>query len=176
MYNPTNGARGNDKKGQTMTQLIEGAFFEQISAAFRENDPDVLTKQRESDHVRCVQLLYHAIARGAFAESLELVTDDFVLEICGPPQSPFNGKWQGRTDVLAAMQRNFGMLEDQRPVVQSVVAQGDMVIITAHEEGRVRTTGKTYQVQWMQEFTFAGGRVKKVRELVDGGADFELDP
>lgn len=62
-----------------MTQIVDGAFFEQISAAFRENDPDVLTKQRESGHVRCIQLLYHAIARGAFAESLELVTDDFEL-------------------------------------------------------------------------------------------------
>ena len=165
MYNPSRFAGGNISRGAGMTQIIEGAFFEQISSAFR-----------ETDQVRCVQLLYHAIARGAFAESLELVTDDFELEIYGPPQSPFNGKWQGREDVLAAMQRNFGMLENQRPVVQSVVAQGNMVIITACEDGRVRTTGKTYQVQWMQEFTFSSdGRVKKVRELVDGSADFELD-
>lgn len=159
-----------------MTQIVEGAFFDQITTAFQENDPDVFAKERESGHVRSVQLLYHALARGAFAESLELVTEDFELEIFGPPQSPFNGKWQGRDNVLAAMQRNFGLLEDQRPVIQSVVAQGNMVILTAREEGRVRATGYTYRVQWMQEFTFADGKINKVRELVDGSADFGPGP
>ena len=155
-----------------MSQIADGSFFEHVSSAFKENDPDSPQRERESAHVRCVQLLYHAIARGAFAESLELVTDDFVLEIFGPPSSPFNGRWQGRDDVLAAMQRNFSMLRDQRPEIESLVAQGDQLIVVARESGQVCETGQTYHVRWMQEFTFANGKIKAVRELIDGGADF----
>ena len=158
-----------------MAQISDGSFFEQVSTAFHAHDPDASAKRREAAHVRSIQLLYHAVARGAFAEALDLATDDFTLEIVGPPQSPFSGKWQGRSDVLAAMERNFGLVEDQRPTVQSVVAQGDMVIVTAREEGRVRATGTTYSVQWMQEFSFADGKMKRVRELIDGSADFGPD-
>ena len=155
-----------------MAQITDGSFFEQVSRAFRAHDPDVGSKQREAAHVRAIQLIYHAIARGAFDESLELMTDDMTLEICGPEAVPFCGKWQGKEAVLAAMRENFGHVEDQRPQVQSVVAQGDMVIITAREEGKVRATGEPYEVHWMQEFTFDDGKVKTVRELADHGARF----
>ena len=158
-----------------MAQITDGDFFDQLVLAFQADDPDVASKHREASHLRCLQILYHAIARGAFEESLLLTTEDFTLEIYGPQSSPFNGKWQGREEVLQAMQRNFGMVEDQRPQIQSVVAQGDIVIITAHERGRIRATGKPYEVQWMQEFRFADGKVSGVRELVDGGAEFPHD-
>ena len=155
-----------------MAQIADGSFFDQVSAAFHARDPDAQSKQRESSHVRCVQLLYHAIARGAFAEALELVTDDFTLEIFGPPDSPFNGRWEGRDEVLAAMEHNFSLVADQRPEIETVVAQGDLLIITARESGTVRSTGYTYNVRWMQEFTFDEGKMTHVRELVDGSADF----
>jgi ketosteroid isomerase-like protein len=154
-----------------MPQITDGDFFEQVSLAFQASEPDVASKQREAAHVRRIQLLYHAIARGAFEEALDLTTDDFVLEICGPAVSPFNGRWQGHEEVLAAMKRNFSQVEDQRPQIQSVVAQGDIVILTAREQGSVCATGKCYDVQWMQEFTFAGGKIQRVRELIDRSAD-----
>ena len=156
-----------------MAQIADGSFFEQVSRAFRAHDPDVDAKHRESEHVRTIQLIYHAIARGAFDESLPLMTDDMTLEICGPDSIPFCGKWHGKHAVLAAMRDNFGRFENQRPRIQSVVAQGDIVIVTAHEQGTVRATGEPYDVHWMQEFTFANGKVRGVRELVDRTAQIE---
>ena len=155
-----------------MAQITDGSFFEQVSRAFRAHDADAGAKDREAAHVRAIQLIYHAIARGAFDESLQLMTDDMTLEICGPDSVPFCGKWHGKDAVLAAMRENFGQLENQRPQIQTVVAQGDIVIVTAREQGTVRTTGKPYDVQWMQEFTFADGKVQAVRELVDRDARF----
>ena len=155
-----------------MAQISDGTFFEQISEAFKANDSEIETKRREAAHVRVIQLLFHAIARGAFEESLELMTDDFQLEIFGPPHLPFNGVWQGKEVVLQAMKENFSQVEDQRPAVESVVAQGDVVIITAREIGRVRKTGTQYDVRWMQEYTFSDGKMTRVRELIDGSADF----
>ena len=74
------------------SQIIDGDFFESIAEAFQRDDPTADQKQIEQDRIRCIQLLYHAIARGAFGEALELTTDDFVLEILGPVPA----------DVLAA--------------------------------------------------------------------------
>ena len=47
-----------------------------------------------------------------------------------------------------------------------------MVIVAAREEVGVRATGGKQSVQWMQAFSFADGKMKMVREFVDGGADF----
>ena len=153
-----------------MAKIANVNFFEQVSEQFAANDPEVGSKQRESAHVRCIQLLYHAIARGAFSESLELTTDDFVLEILGPRQSPFNGRWEGRDNVLAAMQRNFALVEEQLPAIQSVVAQGDIVIIVARETGRMTDSSGNYDVHWVQEFSFADGRLRQIRQIIDGGS------
>ena len=137
-----------------MVQIADSSFFEQVSESFKTDDPDIAKKEREAARVSVVQLMYHAIARSAFEELMELTTDDLILEIVGPNNSPFNGRWKGREEVLAAVKKNFSLVADQRPTMQSVVAQGDIVIVVARETGRMKETGKQYDVHWMQEYLF----------------------
>ncbi len=88
-------------------RIAEASFFDQVVEAFRRDDPGIDQKKHESDRVHCVQLLYHAIARSAFEEMLELTTDDFVLEVCGPAHLPMCGRWQGREEVLSGAFTKF---------------------------------------------------------------------
>lgn len=155
-------------------RIADVSFFDQVMEAFRRDDPGVDQKQLESDRVHCVQLLYHAVARSAFEEMLDLTTDDFVLEVCGPAHLPMCGRWQGREEVLAALARNFSMVDEQRPTISSVVAQGDIVVVMAREQGIVRATGKRYDVRWVQEFRFTDGKVSRVYEVIDGGGDIDI--
>jgi ketosteroid isomerase-like protein len=158
----------------SMVRITKGDFFDAIAAAFAAGDPHIEQKQLEAQHVHSVQLLYHAIARGAFAEMLQLTTDDFVLEILGPPHAQLVGRWQGRDEVLAALLRNFSHFDEQTPHIDAVVAQGDTVVVIAREDGKLKANGKPYDVHWVQTFTFVGDRVAKVKQIFDGGEKFGL--
>jgi ketosteroid isomerase-like protein len=71
--------------------------------------------------------------------------------------------------VLEAARNNFQLLEDQKPEIQTVVAQGDTVVVMAREKGRFAATGKEYESYWVQLFTFKGGKVIRIKELADVG-------
>jgi ketosteroid isomerase-like protein len=153
-----------------MAQIANFDFFEQVSAGFRQNDAEAANKTKEAARVRTIQVLLHAIARGAIADIFDLTTEDFTLEVICPPHFPMAGRWQGRDDVLAALTRNFSLVAEQRPQVLSVVAQGDSVVIIAHEQGQIRVTGKPYEATWVQEYTFRNGNLAAVREIIGGDA------
>ena len=155
-----------------MVLIKQDGFFDDVAAKFAAGDPDVGAKTVENERVRCVQLMYHAIARGAFAEMLQLTTDDFTLEIVGPETSKVVGCWQGHAEVLSAVNRNFSHFTEQSPHVETVVAQGDTVIVVAREQGKLVATGRTYHTRWVHIFTFASDRVAKVRQIFDGAEKF----
>ena len=155
-----------------MVLIKQDGFFDDIAAAFAAGDPHVGDKTIEAERVRCVQLMYHAIARGAFAEMLQLTADNFTLEIVGPENSKIVGYWQGHNEVLAAVGRNFSHFTEQSPQVETVVAQGDTVVVIAHEEGKLVATGRPYHARWVQVFTFENDRVAKVRQIFDGVEKF----
>ena len=155
-----------------MVLIKQDGFFDDVAAQFAAGDPHVADKAVENEHVRCVQLMYHAIARGAFAEMLQLTTDDFTLEIVGPEMSKLVGCWRGRAAVLSAVERNFSYFAEQEPHVETVVAQGDTVIVIAREAGKLVATGRPYHTRWVQIFTFENDRVAKVRQIFDGVEKF----
>ena len=90
-----------------MVLIKKDGFFDDLTSAFAAGDPNVEQKSLEGEHVHCVQLMYHAIARGAFGEMLQLATDDFTLEIVGPEKSRLVGRWQGSAEILSVLQRNY---------------------------------------------------------------------
>jgi uncharacterized protein len=54
-----------------------------------------------------------------------------------------------------------------------VVAQGDVVVIVAHERGRFRESGRPYALHWVQIFTLRDGRVARFRQICDSVAMLE---
>lgn len=143
-------------------------FIDVIDRAFREGDAQVDAKHAEARNVSLLREQYLALARGDFDAAVDLFHDDVDLEITGPPAVPFLGRWRGRSEVGEAMRRNFAMVEAQDPEVHSIVAQGDTVVVVAHERGRIRATGSPYSVHWVHICTFRDGKVARFREIVDG--------
>jgi ketosteroid isomerase-like protein len=143
-------------------------FIDRLHEAYLEGDPTAeAVKPAEADNVRRLQDVYRALAAGDAAAFAGLLAEDVELDIHGPPQVPFIGHWVGRPQVVAAVRRNFAMLEDQQPEVTTVVAQGDSVVVVARERGRVKATGRDYDLHVVQLFTFRAGTVARVREYFD---------
>jgi ketosteroid isomerase-like protein len=142
------------------------ALIDHLRVAFEQGDSDHHRKALERANVQSLQEAFRAIASNdlqAFAGSL---SDEVLLEILGPPEVPFLGRWKGRDEVAAAVWRNFAQLEGQKPAIRSVVAQGDTVVVHGRESGRVREGGREYEFEWVQFYTYRDGLVAVVREFV----------
>lgn len=108
-------------------------------------------KQAEARSVGLLREQYQALSRGDLDAAVAMFHQDVELEITGPPAIPSLGRWRGRPAVKEAILRNFAMLDSQAPEVHSVVAQGDLVVVVAHEQGR-------------------DGKFVRLREIVNGHA------
>jgi ketosteroid isomerase-like protein len=153
-----------------MTQFTELQFIDHVQTGFREGDANIANKLAEAEHVRVVEKMFHLFARNDFDALTDIFPDDVTLEIFGSPDNPMAGLTQGREKVIETTRNNFALVEEQRPEILSVVAQGDTVVVVAHEKGRFRPTGRDYELHWMQIYSFKDGKIARIRELLDSGA------
>lgn len=142
-------------------------FITSLQTRFLQDDERVAEKQAEARNVEVVRKQYLAIANGDYAAFGELLTHDVDFEIVGPAEVPIVGGYRGRERVTQKVRENFDLLDTQNPEVQAVVAQGETVVVHGRESGRVKKTGRTYDIHWVQIFTFRDGKVARFREVFD---------
>lgn len=152
-----------------MTQPIDPQFIDRLQTAFREGDKNAAAKAPEAENVRAVEAVFRAIARKDFDALGDLLADGVTFEIVGSG-GPMAARAEGRERVIEAARGNFAQLEDQRPEVLSVVAQGDTVVVVGKERGRFRATGREYEVHWMHQYRLEGGKVVSITEMLDSAA------
>jgi uncharacterized protein len=58
-------------------------------------------------------------------------------------------------------------LETQQFEPRQFIAQDDTVVVLGHERHRVKSTGRSYEGEWVQVFTLRDGKVVKYREYFD---------
>jgi ketosteroid isomerase-like protein len=134
-------------------------YTDKFLEAARPPDPAGATDPQAVLHA-----VYAAVISGDFDALNGSVTDDVALNICGFP--PINGTWKGRGEVVAAVRKNYGQLESQQPTIESMISQGDSIAVLMRETGVLRSTGQAYSVRGVQWFTFAGGRISKIDQVV----------
>jgi len=150
-----------------MNPEFVGRFINELRPAFAEGDSQAAAKDLESENVLRIQEMYQAIQSADYAAFSNALADDVELELIGPPGSPMAGHWHGRDDVMAGAARNYGRLEDQRPELVALVAQGNQVSVIGREKGRIRATGREYEVPWVHLFTFRDGKVVRIYGFSD---------
>jgi hypothetical protein len=58
------------------------------------------------------------------------------------------------------------MLAEQKPEIESMIADGDRIALLLRENGILKSNGQAYSVRGVQWFTFAGGKISKIDEIV----------
>ena len=114
-------------------------------------------------HLNSISDQLDAIARSDFAAVFSDAHDDVTLEIFAPPELPFIRQAHGLKELHAAIKHNFEVVDDQRPQIREVFAEGDTVILFGTERGTVRETATPYHVEFVQRFTFRDGRLAALR-------------
>jgi uncharacterized protein len=153
-----------------MAQVADTSFLSTLRPAFEAGDGSLEHKSDESANVAAVERTLRALTDLDFSAVGELMREDVVFEIVGSESLPMAGRTQGREQVLERLRANLALVEEQRPQIEAVVAQGDSVVVFARETGRFRPTGREYVLNWVQHYTFADGRIASVRELFDTAA------
>ncbi len=148
-----------------MNPAAMAKFIDKLPQAFHEGDKSAPAKSAEAENVRLLQKQYSAVAEYDFKTALTFFDKDVELEIHCPPEIPFSGHWKGLDQVAKAMAANFGMVADQHPHIEQLVAQGDTVVLFARETGRYLPTGQMYDVHFVQLFQFRGGKVVRIRQV-----------
>lgn len=105
-----------------------------------------------------------AIAAGNFHQAGTFMTDDVILDIKGFGR--LNGCWQGRDAVVQAMHRNFGMVRDQRPVIDAAIHSGYTTALLLHESGIFVDDGTPYSIRATMWITYADGYIHRVDEII----------
>ena len=114
-------------------------------------------------HLRSVQTQIEAIGRGDLDAVVVDAMPDVTLDIFAPPEFPWIRRAQGIDDLRRAIEQNFGSVEDQRPEINNVFAEGDTVVLFGRERGRLRGSGQAYDMEFVEKFTFRDGRLSAVR-------------
>lgn len=117
----------------------------------------------EQQHLLSVEQQIDAIARGDLDAALANAAPDVELDIFAPPEFKWISRARGIAELRRALAENFGSVVDQTPEILNVVAQGESVVLMGRETGRIRATGEPYDVEFVEKFTFADGRLTAVR-------------
>ena len=143
-------------------------FIASLPSALDDGDENVAGKGVEAENVRRLQELYRALAHDELAAALSLMAPDVEMEIRAPSELGLVCSARGAAPTLAVMQENFAKVENQEPEVVSLVAQGNKVVVIAREKGRHRTSGRPYDLHWVQHYRFRDGKIARLLELVAG--------
>jgi ketosteroid isomerase-like protein len=117
-----------------------------------------------SDSQAVLHAVYSAIIQGDFDGFGESLADDVELNIRG--FGPMDGIWRGRNEVVEATRKNFGLVNGQQPEIEGMISEGDSVAVLLRESGVLKSTGQAYSIRAVQWFTFAGGKIKRIDEIV----------
>lgn len=145
-------------------------FLESIEIRFRDGDVDAETKERETAAIESIRAMYTDVTADLMnypRGSLQLprlkkwFAPNCIYEWFSPVLPPFVGRRVGREAVYAQVLENFAALEDQRPELTRIIAQGNDVAVFIHETGRLRHGGQNYVVDAVQIFTLEDGLVAR---------------
>jgi uncharacterized protein len=125
---------------------------------------------KEQENTEAVKRLYAAFGRGDKATLVAGFADDVEWQIAGPAAVPICGSRHGREQVAQFFTVLTETLETQQFEPRQFIAQGDIVVVLGQERHRAKSTGRSYEGEWVQVFTLRDGRVVKYREYFDTAA------
>ncbi len=123
----------------------------------------------EQENVAAVQEMYAAFGRGDLPAVLNALSEDVEWLGYGPADIPIYGLRRGR-DEVAQFFAAAGALEIEQFEPQEYIAQGDKVVTVFYERGKVKATGRPYEIHGVDIFTLRGGKIASLRGYWDSAS------
>jgi ketosteroid isomerase-like protein len=114
----------------------------------------------EQDNVQVVQKYFQLLLDGDAASLMPLLAQDVVLVSPGPKELvPWAGEYHGPQGVIQYYTALVQGVELTGAELQGLIVQGDRVAVVGRHHGRIRATGKSYDLSWVAIWTFREGKI-----------------
>jgi len=116
-------------------------------------------------NIQTVKDFFAAIGRGDSGALLALVAEDIEWIIPGKdwPLAGTRHGHAGLADLLETASKSMETSTEPR----EFVAQGDRVFVVGFARGKIKSTQKTFEDDWIFAITVRDGRLTNIREYVD---------
>ena len=119
------------------------------------------------DNKRLVLEGYRLFQGGDIPGMLAYAHDD--AEWIGPDAEavPFAGSFHGKAEVGRFFSELITAMQPTRFVIKDVIAENDKVVVLGEAMWMVRSTGRSYDSQWVHVFTMRDDKFIRVDSLYD---------
>lgn len=122
------------------------------------------------NNTEIVQKAYECFGKGDIPGLLECCADDIGWTVPEIENAAFAGARKGK----AAVGEFFGQLVEGEDITRfeplEFIAQGDKVVVLGESAATVRSTGKSYETDWVHVFHLRDGKIADFREFFDNAA------
>jgi hypothetical protein len=139
-----------------------------------EGPPKVLHEERamsEQDNIQVIQTHLAAFGHGDIDAALALVAEevDWQSPATGAPNPllPWSTLRRTRAEVGQFFADLSAHAEPEAFEIFAVTAQGDRVVLEGRNRGRARSTGRSYEHDWVMIFTVQDGVIVRHRHYYD---------
>jgi ketosteroid isomerase-like protein len=124
----------------------------------------------EATNIEIVKNGYEKFGSGDIPGLLSLFTDDIDWETPHVENAPFAGNRLGLSEVAEF----FKLLDESEDIAYfeptEFIAQGDRVVVLGRSKATVKSTGRSYETDWVHIFTIHEGKVTNFHEFFDNAA------
>lgn len=124
----------------------------------------------EVTNTEIVQAGYEKFGSGDIAGLLSLFADDIDWATPHIENAPFAGTRLGLEEV----REFFTLLDESEDIAffepSEFIAQGDKVVVLGRSKATVKSTGRSYETDWVHVFTVRDGKITNFAEFFDNAA------
>ena len=125
----------------------------------------------EQENVQVVQNLFAAFGQGNIPAALDILAEDVDWQSPVRRTRPGKISWatprHGHKEVAEFSKELSEKMQIERMETLDFTAQGDRVVVEGKNRGTVKSTGRTYEHDWVMVFTVRGGKVVRHRHYYD---------
>lgn len=98
---------------------------------------------------------------------LELLCDDVTIEFYGPKSIPYAGTYRGKTEARRFFETVHASLDIEQFDAEEMIAAGDKIFVTGHLKLTPKTTGLTYESDFVHVITLRDGKWLRFRDFMN---------
>jgi ketosteroid isomerase-like protein len=125
----------------------------------------------EQENVQVVQQMYAAFGQGNLPAVLETLAEDVDWQSPVTRTEPSEISWaqprRGREQVGQYFGELLENVEPEQLEPLEFTVQGDRVVVEGRNRGRVRSTNRPYEHDWVMVFTLREGKIARFRHYYD---------
>lgn len=121
----------------------------------------------EQENKQVIQGMFTAFKTENISALLSVLAEDVVWSVPGPKEIPHAGTYHGPKQVAQFFRTESEAIDVQKVEAWDWLTTGDKVVVLGHAQGRVKSTDRPLDYDWVYVFTLQEGKVVALQEYFD---------